>query len=138
MNIDLYKQRVRENVVAAMFDYMSEDEDCGYSKKDVQKCESLLLNYLEAICKLENPTDALIMAQVKKLVLALNKLNEKTDYCLIETDVREEIWQIIQDSAVECGLTDPSEDKRKNGASGKLIKYILFKTKRPCGVFYEK
>lgn len=110
MNVDLYKNRVRGNVIAAMLDYMSEDEDCGYSKKDVQKCERLILDYLDELGKLSNPTDELIMARVKKLVLALNRLNEKTDYCLIETDAREEIWQIIQDSAVKCGLTDPSED----------------------------
>ncbi|MDE6441930.1 MAG: hypothetical protein K2L12_04145 [Clostridia bacterium] len=110
MKTDLYKKKVEENVVAAMLDYMNEDEDCGYSKKDVKKCECLLLEYLDNLGKLAVLTDELIMAQVKKLVLALNKLNEKTDYCLIETDVREEIWQIIQDSAVECGLSSPAED----------------------------
>lgn len=110
MKVDFYKERVKENVVAAMYEYMREDEDCGYSKKDVQKCESLLLEYLDELFKPANSTDELIMAQVKKLVLALNKLNDKTDCCLIETDAREEIWQIIQDSAVERGLSAPSED----------------------------
>lgn len=50
------------------------------------------------------------MEHVKKVVLALNKLNDKTDCCLIETDAREEIWQIIQDSAVECGVSPTIED----------------------------
>ena len=50
------------------------------------------------------------MEQVKNLVLALNRLNEKTDYSLIETDARECIWEIIQSSAVECGLREASED----------------------------
>ena len=110
MNIDLYKKRVQDNVVDIMLDYMNEDADCGYSKKDVQKCERLILDYIVKLGKIKKSTDELIMAQVKKLVLALNKLNEKTDYCLIETDARDEIWQIIQDCAVECGLSDPSED----------------------------
>lgn len=110
MKIDLYKKAVKENVVAAMIDYLGEDEDCGYSKKDVKKCENLLFDYLDELGKLSNPTDELIMAQVKKIVLALNELNEETDYCLIETDAREEIWQVIQDSAVECGLTSPADD----------------------------
>lgn len=109
MKTDIYEKRVKENVVAEMLSFMSEG-DCGYSKKDVAKCESLLLEYLCQLSKLENATDELIMAQVKKLVLALNKLNDKTDYCLIETDAREEICQIIQDSAVECGLSSPVED----------------------------
>ena len=110
MKTELYKKQVKENVVTAMLDYMSEDEDCGYSKKDVQKCELLLLDYLDKLDCLTNPTEKLIMEHVKKVVLALNKLNDKTDCCLIETDAREEIWQIIQDSAVECGVSPTIED----------------------------
>ncbi len=110
MKTELYIKQVKENVVAAMLDYMSEDEDCGYSKKDVKKCERLLLKYLKKLCSLKNPTDEVIMEQVKSVVLALNKLNEKTDYCLIETDAREDIYQIIQDSAVECGVSPTIED----------------------------
>lgn len=110
MKTELYKKQVKEKVVSAMLDYMSEDENCGYSKKHVRKCEYLLLKYLNKLANLTNPTDELIMEQVKRVVLALNKLNEKTDYCLIETDAREEIWQIIQDSAVECGLSPTIED----------------------------
>lgn len=110
MKNESYRKQVKENVVSAMLDYMSEDEDCGYSKKDVKKCERLLLKYLDKLGSLTNPTNELIMEQVKKVVLALNKLNDKTDYCLIETDAREEIWQIIQDSAVECGLNPVIED----------------------------
>ena len=110
MKTELYKQQVKENVVSLMLDYMSDDEDCGYSEKDVQKCERLLLEYLDKLGSLTNPTEKLIMEHVKKVVLALNKLNEKTDYSLIETDAREEIWQIIQDSAVECGVSPTIED----------------------------
>ena len=52
----------------------------------------------------------ILYRHVKKLVLALNKLNEKTDYCLLETEERESIWEIIQNSAVECGLVNPEDD----------------------------
>ncbi len=110
MKIELYKKQVKENAVSAMLDYLSEDEDCGYSKKDVEKCESLLLKYLDGLNSLKNPTDELVMEQVKNVVLALNILNNKTDYSLIETDAREDIWQIIQDSAVECGVSPAIED----------------------------
>lgn len=110
MKTESYKKKVKENIIPAMLDYTSEDDDCGYSKKDVKKCERLLLEYLDKLSRLSNPTDELIMEQVKKIVLALNKLNDKTDCCLIETDAREEIWQIIQDSAVECGLSPATED----------------------------
>lgn len=110
MKTELYKMQVNEKVVSAMLEYMSEDEDCGYSKKDVQKCECILLKYINKLSSLKNPTEELIMKRVKKVVIALNKLNEKTDFCLIETDAREEIWQIIQDCAVECGLNPTIED----------------------------
>jgi hypothetical protein len=110
MKTELYKNQVQEKVAASMLDYLSEDEECGYSKKDVQKCEKLLSEYLDKLNRLEKPTDKTIMEQVKKTVLALNKLNKKTDYCLIETDAREEIWQIIQNAAIECGLSSPSDD----------------------------
>ena len=110
MKIDSYKKSVKENVVAALLDYMSEDEDCGYSKKDVNECENLLLEYLDNLSNLTNPTDELIMEQVKKVVLALNKLNDKTDCRLIETAAREDIWEIIQDSAVDCGLSSDDDD----------------------------
>lgn len=110
MKTELYKKNVKENVVAAMLDYMSECEDCGYTKKDVQTCEELLFEYLEKLSNIANPTDELIMEQVQNVVLALNELNYKTDCNLIETDAREEICQVIQDSAVECGLSSSVDD----------------------------
>lgn len=110
MKIEVYKKQVKETVVVDMLKYMAVDEACGYSKKDVQKCEHILLRYLNKLNNLKSPTDDVIMKQVKKVVLALNKLNEKTEYCLIETDAREEIYEIIQGSAVECGLMPSIED----------------------------
>ncbi|MDE6869961.1 MAG: hypothetical protein K2J75_04450 [Clostridia bacterium] len=110
MKTQLYKEQLKDNVVSAMLDYMSEYEDCGYSKKDVQKCEGLLLDYLDKLSDITNSNDEFIMEQVKNVVIALNKLNEETDYSLIETDAREKIWQIIQDSAVERGLSAVIED----------------------------
>ncbi|MBQ4323368.1 MAG: hypothetical protein IJC19_05465, partial [Clostridia bacterium] len=74
------------------------------------KCEALILEYLVALESITEPANKEIMKHVKKLVLALNKLNEKTDYCLLETEERESIWEIIQNSAVECGLTNPEDD----------------------------
>lgn len=47
---------------------------------------------------------------MEKVVVSLNRLNKKTDYALIETDAREEIWSIIQDLAVESGLSETDGD----------------------------
>ena len=93
-----------------MTEFMNDYEDCGFTQKDIAKCETLILEYLVALESIIEPTNKEIMKHVKKLVLALNKLNEKTDYCLLETEERESIWEIIQNSAVECGLTNPEDD----------------------------
>lgn len=110
MDIQIYKKQLQETVIFPMTDYINDCEDCGFTQKDIKKCEKLMLRYLFALEKMKKPTDEKIMKQVKALVLALNQLNEKTDYCLLETDERESICEIIQESAVACGLIDSSDD----------------------------
>ena len=110
MNIQKYKQQLQENVIDLMTEMMGDVDDCGFTKEDIAKCEALILAYLSALESISVPTNEEIMEHVKALVLALNELSEETDYCMIETEEREAIWEIIQDSAVECGLTDPEDD----------------------------
>lgn len=95
---------------ADMLDYMDELEECPYTKKDVAKYESILTQYLDSLSALDTPTDKDIMKCVKKAVVALNKLSEKTDYEMLETAERETICEIIQDAAIDCGLNSDSED----------------------------
>jgi len=111
MDISKFTAMLSECVIAPMLDFMQEcGNDCDYTKKDIQKCEKILLQYLESLAALSVPTDKDIMKCVKKAVLALNKLNEKTDYALLETEERENIWELIQTSAVACGLQNPADD----------------------------
>ena len=56
------------------------------------------------------PTDAGILSQVEQVVVALNELNEDTDYALIETVAREAIALLIQDAVVARGLRNIPED----------------------------
>lgn len=70
----------------------------------------MIYTYLEVLAAMTEPSDKAIMEQVKTLVLALNDLNEKTDYSLIETEAREAIWEVIQTSAVACGLKEYADD----------------------------
>lgn len=113
MDIQNYKNQLQETVVAPMTEFMNDCEDCGFRKKDIEKCDALIIKYLLALEQIEKPTNKEILKHVKSLVLALNRLNEKTDYCLLETEEREAIWEIIQNSAVECGLIDPVDDITK-------------------------
>ena len=110
MNSQNFKNQLQETVIVPMTEFMIDCEDCGFTQKDIAKCEALILEYLVALESITEPANKEIMKHVKKLVLALNKLNEKTDYCLLETEERESIWEIIQNSAVECGLTNPEDD----------------------------
>ena len=113
MEIAEFKSLLANKVVGGMISYMSffdEDEACPFTKEDVAKCEQILSDYLESLAALTNPTNEEIMACVREAVLALNQLNENTDYAMIETEERENIWELIQTSAVDCGLQNPSED----------------------------
>ena len=111
MDILKYQNQIKETVLDPMTEYMNEcGEDCSYGKKDIAKCESLLASYITDISGIAEPNDKDIMKLVKKLVLALNKLNEKCDFELLETDAREAICEIIQNAAVECGLSADEDD----------------------------
>lgn len=110
MNLNEYKEKVVEIVIEPMISFMEDWDDGDYTMEDVESCKSLIYTYLEALADMAEPTDEAIMEQVQTLVLALNDLNEKTDYSLIETDAREAIWEVIQTSAVDCGLKEYGDD----------------------------
>ena len=111
MNVVKYKAMLSEDVVGLMLNFMEEcGEDAEFTREDVAKCEEILSHYLDSLAALSNPSDREIMYCVQEAVLALNRLNEDTDYAMIETVERENIWTLIQTSAVECGLQDPADD----------------------------
>ena len=105
-----YRDQLQKTVITPMMEYLQGCKTCGYSEQDVAKCQELILAYLDALEGIHAPANREIMEQVRVLVLALNELNEKTDFCLLETDEREAICEIIQSSAVACGLTDAEDD----------------------------
>lgn len=113
MDMTKFSALLTETVIEPMLSYMEscteDDADCGYSEADVARCGKILMNYLNALSALNAPSDADIMTEVEQVVLALNRLSEENED-LIETAEREAIWQIIQDSAVEAGLSDPADD----------------------------
>ncbi len=113
MDIVKFKNLLADKVISGIISYMGffdEDEECPFTKADVAKCEQILSDYLESLAVFSNPTNQEIMDCVQETVLALNQLNEDTDYSMIETEERENIWELIQTSAVECGLQNPADD----------------------------
>jgi hypothetical protein len=91
-----YKTRTIEGMKSYMQSFLDDDDDTGYTDKDIFKCQTILDNFLKSLT--ESPLDnkeIFVMNLVKKTVIALNKLNEKCDFCLIETDQREDIAAFI-------------------------------------------
>ena len=107
-------QKQIDDIEESMYSYAqeckSDGDECGYSPKHIRKCKKILQTYLNHLNKMTAPTDGIIMAEVEKTVLALNRLNEKTDYELIETDEREAIAEFIQTAALAFGLQEPDGD----------------------------
>ena len=85
MDLNQYLEKMEEIVIQPMISFMDfcDEDDCEYTLEDVQTCKDLISVYLEKLACMEEPEDEAIMEQVKVLVLALNELNEKTDYVLI-------------------------------------------------------
>ena len=110
MNIAEFKDMARRLVIDPMIEFIDEFDCEDYTHEDVEQCEALIHTYLDALGSMTAPGNDAIMEQVKILVLALNDLNEATDYSLIETEAREALWEVIQTSAVACGLTDAPDD----------------------------
>lgn len=110
MNVAELREMTARLVVGPMIEYLEEFEGDEYTRADVEQCEALINTYLDALDALTPISDAAIMEQVKILVLALNDLNEATDYGLIETEAREAIWEVVQTAAVSRGLVDVPDD----------------------------
>ena len=111
MDIAKFKTMLSDSIIDNMLEFMEDcGEDAGFTREDVDKCGEILTHYLESLAALADPDDQQIMDCVEQAVLALNELSEETDYAMIETEERESIWELIQTSAVECGLQDPADD----------------------------
>ncbi len=82
--------------------------EAKYTKSDVEKCMSLIDNFLNEISKSDSKEAGILSA--KKVILALNELNEKCGYGLIETEQREQIADIIILAGHLKGYNDRNED----------------------------
>ena len=111
MDLVKYREKLQEEVIQPMLEYRRElGKECGYGAFHVLRCKTILCNYLKRLNRIK-VTDENIMSQVRRVVLRLNKLNNTTDGCLIETDGRESIWEIIQTAAIDCGLNVEDEEE---------------------------
>ena len=97
---------LKDSIIDGMLDYM--DDDVEYTKKDVELCERILDDHINALSKAHDRNSAIQC--VKDTVLKLNELNEKAGEELIETDQREEICEYIIKAGALLGFNDENED----------------------------
>lgn len=111
-----FKAKKNDDILRSMIDYMNfededddEDVDCGYTQADIDECGKILDAYIDKLVAADRDENK-IMESVKSVVIALNELNAKCDYTLIETDQREYLCPFIEDAAIVAGLPQPKED----------------------------
>jgi hypothetical protein len=107
--LEKYKELKNDDILRSMIDYMNFDEgegefDCGYSQKDIDSCGNILDNYIDQLVRADK-SEKIILKSVKKVILELNRLNEKCNHMLIETDQREYLCPFIEDLAIIAGLS---------------------------------
>ena len=99
-----------ERLLDGMFSYMKASEDpgfgyaCGYALKHIDRCAAITRDFLETLSALPKGQTAKIVAEVKRIVVKLNKLNASCDGALIQTDQREDLCRLIQTAANKAGL----------------------------------
>ena len=98
---------IRQRLKEEMIDFIEPDET-SYTEKDVENCMSLINTYLNNLAAAKSKEEGLNV--VEKTVLALNELNEKCNYELIETSQREDIAEIIILAGSLKGYNSRDED----------------------------
>ena len=105
-----FLERITTEVTGPMLEYMTEAEIDDFNGEDVARCGEFLASFINNLGEMTWPSDKEILAQVEQVVVALNELNEDTDYALIETVEREAIALLIQDAVVARGLRRIPDD----------------------------
>lgn len=110
--MDLTKMKRNKCALESMTEYLQchEDEcdeyDAGYTSEDVEECGAILDEYIDTLIALGDEADnRSIRRCVQQVVENLNRLNERCDYQLIETEQREEMVPYIIQAAEQAGLS---------------------------------
>jgi len=99
--------KLLSDLKTSMISYMQTAQP-SYTMDDINSCETILKQYLADMLTSKNKKAG--MKIVKKTILALNKLNNKTQETLIETGEREQIAEIIMLASSRKGYNSVDED----------------------------
>ncbi|EOD77908.1 hypothetical protein D515_03385 [Grimontia indica] len=87
---------MRESILYWMAEFIANDDNPPYQLSQVEYCGELLNTFAGNVMLSGKKADrSWVDVQVKALVLALNDLNKQCGECLIETDQREGICELI-------------------------------------------
>lgn len=100
-------KEICKSLKKGMIDYLKY-ADNEYSKEDVEKCMSLIENFVGEISKSKSKSDGLKL--IDEVVIQLNELNNKCGGRLIETGQREDICEIIIRAGFDKGYNLKNED----------------------------
>lgn len=105
------KGEILDGMRSYMEDLADSGADAGYAAADIDQCERIIDRFLDAIGAATDHADPFAArAAVKQAVLALNTLNARCGYALIETDQRESLCELILAAAGDAGAARPEED----------------------------
>ena len=108
---------IKDRVIIGMKEF-KKYSDGAYSSWDIRKVKKILSKYYKEMNLCYNKKTGNYKDIVKNTVLALNELNEKCEYSLIETDQREDICEYIIQTAytfnfIESDSEDITEEWRE-------------------------
>ena len=95
-----------QSLSSGMIDYLQDTNT--YTKKDVEECTNIVYTFLGAAEFAMDKGEFLKTVEIS--VKKLNRLNEKCQYQLIETDQREEIAGIMIRAGFLKGFNGEDED----------------------------
>lgn len=113
MDIKAYKKRIEEEIVTPLVNIRNYEDDCGFCTRQVMMLKKLVIKYMKKLNKKKSPPNEKILKQMKKLIFAINKLNRNTDYCMLESDIGDDLCYLIEDIAIDCGYPEIKEDITK-------------------------
>lgn len=93
---------LKESLLEGMRNYVADMDEPYYPLEKVDECGRIIDDFLAAMAHASG--EPAIMAEVKRTVLALNKLNDECGGSLIETSQREDLCDLIERAANMAGL----------------------------------
>lgn len=103
------KSEILDGMRSYMDDLRADGADPGYAERDIDACETIVDRYLDA-ARDSGGDPARVRVALKTAVLALNALNARCGYALIETEQREGLCDLLLGAAAEAGLGSGEED----------------------------